>query len=174
MTLDYTSGPLEKWRKIETCPDYSVSDHGRVRRDTPGRGTRAGRILKNSPDCNGYACVNLHGRRKQYVHKLVALAFLGPPPSCKHQVAHWDGNGMNSALANIRWATQRENEKDKLRHGTTYQQPRGSRTLSRQQLEWILSIVGHGMSQRSAARELGVTHPVVQRASRNGVAGEHI
>jgi hypothetical protein len=35
-----------------------------------------------------------------------------------HQAAHGDGAGLNNRLANLRWATRRENEADKIKHGT--------------------------------------------------------
>lgn len=50
--------------------------------------------------------------------RLVALTFLGPPPSTAHQAAHNDGDPLNNRVDNIRWATQDENEADKFLHGT--------------------------------------------------------
>lgn len=48
------------------------------------------------------------------VHRLIALAFLGPPPSAKHSVDHKDQDPGNNAVENLRWATasfQRLNQK---------------------------------------------------------------
>lgn len=57
-------------------------------------------------------------RKKTFsVHVLVAIAFLGPRPSSRHVVAHFDGDGLNPRLENLRWATPEENEADKRRHG---------------------------------------------------------
>ena len=52
------------------------------------------------------------------VHRLVALTFLGDPPSSRHLVAHADGNRTNNRVSNLRWATQSENLSDCRRHGT--------------------------------------------------------
>ncbi len=52
------------------------------------------------------------------VHRLVAIVFLGSPPSALHQVAHGDGDKTNNHYYNLRWATRSENEKDKRCHGT--------------------------------------------------------
>jgi hypothetical protein len=49
---------------------------------------------------------------------LLALAFLGEPPSARHQVAHNDGNPRNNHLSNLRWATPSENSMDRRLHGT--------------------------------------------------------
>jgi hypothetical protein len=48
----------------------------------------------------------------------VALAFIGTPPSPKHEAAHADGNPLNNRPSNISWSTHAENEQDKRRHGT--------------------------------------------------------
>jgi hypothetical protein len=43
------------------------------------------------------------------VHTLIALAFLSPKPSLKHQVSHEDGNKQNNHYSNLRWVTCFEN-----------------------------------------------------------------
>ena len=50
--------------------------------------------------------------------ELVAMTFLGPPPSVDHVVAHNDGSRTNNHARNLRWATQRENLRDCRGHGT--------------------------------------------------------
>jgi hypothetical protein len=54
----------------------------------------------------------------RYVHRLVLLAFSGPPPTAKHRVLHGDNDTRNNRLSNLRWGTQKENMADKIRHGT--------------------------------------------------------
>ena len=49
---------------------------------------------------------------------LVCSAFHGQRPSDKHEAAHNDGDKSNDSAENLRWATRRENEHDKFRHGT--------------------------------------------------------
>ena len=53
-----------------------------------------------------------------FVHRLVALAFLGPRPSERHEVAHGDGCRTNNHWTNLRWATHSENMLDRREHGT--------------------------------------------------------
>jgi len=42
--------------------------------------------------------------RQGFVHRLVALAWIGPAPSPAHRVFHIDGNRSNNAVSNLRWA----------------------------------------------------------------------
>ena len=85
-----------------------------------------GHVRKLSPDTYGYIKVGLcrDGRyHHPKVHRLVALAFLGPAPFDDAVVAHWDGDPTNNRVENLRWATRVENEADKARHGRVHQRP---------------------------------------------------
>jgi hypothetical protein len=106
----------ETWRAVAGWP-YEVSDLGKVRRI-------AGATLRATPIPGGYLTVKLcrDGERQTFaVHRLVATAFHGEPPSPKHHAAHRDGCKGNNAAANLRWATAAENEADKAVHGTKVQ-----------------------------------------------------
>lgn len=111
-----------QWRIIAGWPEYDISEYGHVRRRLAGESPagRVGRLLR--PNTWGrYPQVYLHGRagrRHTTIHRLVALTFIGAPPSKHHQVAHNDGNPENNHYSNLRWATAAENSADKLRHGT--------------------------------------------------------
>jgi hypothetical protein len=56
-------------------------------------------------------------RRCQLVHRLVLLAFIGPPPN-KTETRHLNGNGQDNRLSNLCWGTKQQNEADKTKHGT--------------------------------------------------------
>lgn len=108
----------EKWRVIKAFPDYAVSSLGRVKRVQPNCFGSVGGILKQRLD--RYACLTLYVNKKPFlvsVHRLVCTAFHGNPPTKKHHAAHNDGNGLNNAASNLRWATANENEADKILHG---------------------------------------------------------
>lgn len=121
----------EEWRGIDGWPGYEVSSMGQVRsitrvvtRSDGKRRTYLGRVLKSALGKRaGYRYVALsditHGKEQRAipVHRLVALAFLGPQPSGKHEVAHNDGVAANNRADNLRWATRKENSIDTLLHG---------------------------------------------------------
>lgn len=114
---------IERWAIIPQAPDYAVSDHGRVRRETPGRLTAPGRIIKPAVTVKGYLRVALNGRC-YFVQRLVAQAFLPPRPSERHTIAHEDGVPTNNVWTNLAWKTPGENNWDRVRHGTM---PRGEK-----------------------------------------------
>lgn len=72
-----------------------------------------------SRDLKGYAKFTINGK-PQHVHRYVCIQTKGPPPSEKHQAAHKCGNGGRGCISPfcLRWATQKENEADKVKHGT--------------------------------------------------------
>lgn len=109
---------------------YEVSDLGRVRSlermSSQGRLVKS-RILKQTPTSNGlYLKVDLvrggkSTRRTVRVHRLVAEAFLGAPPSPERtDCCHEDGDGHNNAVSNLRWDTHANNVRDKDLHGTNF------------------------------------------------------
>jgi hypothetical protein len=115
-------GNFVEWRSIPGWPEYEISEFGTVRRVGPASGAKRGRILRpwRNPR-TGYLQIGLWkgGKDTRFtVHRLVALTFLGEPPTPAHLVAHDDGTRDNNHWSNLRWATQRENMADTVRHGT--------------------------------------------------------
>lgn len=87
---------------------YSVRDNGSVLRH-PKTGKKP-RPTDNKwtfgryNDKTGYA--EIAGER---VHRIVAIAFIGSPPSSQHVVDHIDTNRRNNRPENLRWVTKLEN-----------------------------------------------------------------
>lgn len=50
------------------------------------------------------------------MHQLVAEAFLGPRPFPGAVVLHWDDDGFNNHLGNLRWGSETENRADARRN----------------------------------------------------------
>lgn len=110
----------EEWRSIPGWPEYEASSHGRIRRVKSSRGTRAGKLLKQTID-TGYFKVSLSRDaqpKRDWVHRLVAMAFHGVPSDPLMEVAHKDNDGQNNIPSNLRWATRADNSADRVGHGT--------------------------------------------------------
>ena len=81
---------------------WSVSSHGRCR-------TTSGRVTLGSLEPSGY-CKAVVSGQQFLVHRLVAHAFLGPPPSMEAwQVHHRDGNPSNNRVDNLEYVTPSRN-----------------------------------------------------------------
>lgn len=113
---------IEEWRVIPGFSDYEASSWGRVRRATPYRSTAVGYILKPERQRGGHLLVRLSVKQAQpkamAIHRLVALTFVGPPPSPRHLVAHDDGVPSHNWPSNLIWKTHKQNTADRARHGT--------------------------------------------------------
>ncbi len=68
--------------------------------------------LKTNENGGGYLKVTLYdfagGRKKKYVHRLVAEAFI-PNPEHKPNINHLDCDVGNNAVCNLEWCNQSEN-----------------------------------------------------------------
>lgn len=117
---------METWKPIPNFKGYEVSDHGRVR-SYQKRGSDSGiawsiadtpqRILKEGIRSSGYPSVVLskNGTMSNHlVHRLVALAFIGPCPKGL-EVCHNDLSRDNNHLKNLRYDTHSANMKERLR-----------------------------------------------------------
>lgn len=70
------------------------------------------KALKGWLDKDGYPTVlmNIDGKRIcRKAHKLVSLAFIGLPPTPKHQVNHKNGVRSDNRPENLEWLTHQEN-----------------------------------------------------------------
>lgn len=100
---------------------YDVYPDGRVFSNSGWR-SKGYFEIKQSPDQYGYPAVRLMigGKRKrERVHRLVAMLFHGPRPTPFHQVCHVDGDKLNNSSDNLYWGDARENAADRKRHGRT-------------------------------------------------------
>jgi hypothetical protein len=122
----------------------------------------------------GYMRVRLSSggqRQRLSVHRLVALAFLGEPPSSQHQVAHNDGDRQNNRLNNLRWATGAENLADRERHGTELKGGRNGRAKLTEQD--VAAILASPVSDAILGREFGVSGTQINRI-RKGESWSHL
>ena len=159
-----------EWRTISVNENYEVSEDGEVRRMSSGPSTYSGRMLKPRKDKKGYSLVNLsrNGKQKPHrIHRLVVQAFLGNPPTEKHQIAHGDGNPENNHVSNLRWATQKENEADKIIHGKTSRgEKHGNSKLTKDDVGKIRFLISQGHSNTEIAKMFGVDHSHISKIKR--------
>lgn len=115
----------EAWKDIPGFYPYQASDQGRIRRSPdapPKRGGVPGKVLSvPGRDEKGYPQLQLHDhttsrRRTVKVHRLVALAFLGPRVG-DMTVNHINGNKENNTLPNLEYVTRHENSQHAKRLG---------------------------------------------------------
>jgi hypothetical protein len=115
----------EEWRPVPGYEGlYDVSNHGRVVSHDrvveygPTRSARRrGRELRQAIVANGYLAVSLSKNRHKKmfrVHRLVAAAFIGPSDV---DVLHADDDKLNNRLDNLRYGTDAENARDRVRNG---------------------------------------------------------
>lgn len=123
------------------------------------------------PSGRGYKTVSIsNGKtRKTFgAHKLVCMAFYGPPPTPSHQVRHIDGNPDNSAPWNLCWGTQQENWTDRRAHGRGVEGEKHHAAkfddAERAHIRWAIE---KGLCGRKhAARMLGVSQTAIQQLMR--------
>ena len=154
-----------QWRPIEGYWNlYDVCADGRVR-STKGRHGR-GQILNPSlpADSRQYKSVSLHkdGKRERaLVHRLVAVAFLGPPPFPGAQVRHLDGERGNNRATNLAWGTARENAADRKKHGKGHSGER--HPCAKLSEEDVSAIRGGEEGTAVLAERYGVHRTTIQR-----------
>lgn len=166
---------MEVWRDVVGYEGvYQVSNFGRVKRVKPSNGAISGRVLKPGVNKNSVKNVNLcyKSRPKSHtVHRLVALAFLGDPPTERHVVAHNDGNPSNNRLANLRWATPAENSFDQVKHGTQKGKHHGRKSALTE--DQVIAIRADHRSSSVIGPEYGV-HPSTVTQIRRRETYKHI
>lgn len=116
---------VEEWRDIPGQEGhYQVSSLGRlrsldrsVRHAKGGLRKIKGRLLKPGLARTGHLLTPL-GRRThgQLVHRLVAVAFIGPCPDGQ-EVRHLNGDPADNRVENLAYGTRRRNNMDVVLHG---------------------------------------------------------
>lgn len=164
--------PSERWKDVVGYEGlYMVSDRGRVRSlarvslftSRWGVATarrHAPRIMRPTKSF-GYLRISLSKKtgeaQHRRVHHLVLEAFVGRRPKGR-ECRHINGKRHDCRLKNLAWATHKENEADKLMHGTLlYGERSPSAKLSRAQVcEIRRRYVPRKVTTTALAEEFGV------------------
>lgn len=147
---------------------YEVSNTGRIRRVGRARGATPGRIL-TVKTANGYsyADLSLGDKKVRYlVHRLVALAFLGLPPTPSSVVNHKNCDKLDNRPENLEWTTYLGNARHAVAHGRVGGKPspgesNGRAKLTHQQALEIRALRGI-VGARELARRYGVSRSAIQ------------
>lgn len=113
---------VEVWKDIPGFEGYyQASNFGNLKTlarlvvQSPTRtALRSEKILKQKVSHDGRMLVSLCvDKVKSYfnVHRLIALCFIGNPPSDLHEINHIDGNPKNNFVENLEWVTKSYNIK---------------------------------------------------------------
>ena len=164
----------EEWRQMcdpmsgTAVPGRLVSSLGRIK-------SRNGRVscgyLKE-----GYCRTSVRMRsqcRAEYVHRLVAFAFLGPPadPKCSH-VNHKDLDKSNNSVRNLEYVTPSENILHSWRNGSRRPRQEGklveSRHLGRNDDEWELHPAIQTAAERLKVYRTAIYHCLAGRQRHTG------
>ena len=159
---------------------YQVSDLGKVRsivRTSDGY-EQIGKELKGNTTDHGYQRVILTKSRLRskhyYVHRLVAITFLGDYTADELEVAHNDGNKLNNKLENLRWTTSKDNSADQLRHGTRNQgEKHGCAKLTAKDVTMMRGLRGLGATLQYIADLYGISNSHCHRII-SGQAWSHV
>jgi len=103
---------MGEWKTIANHPEYEINRNGVVRTKSNKR------VIKQRINNTGYYTVFLSfsNRRKEFVHRLLAIAFI-PNPQNKPCVNHIDNDRTNNDLSNLEWVTKQENTDWMIKQG---------------------------------------------------------
>lgn len=150
-----------QWKIAEDFPLFEVSEYGNVRE------VKTGRIIEPYY-CSGRPQVYLKaatGKAKAvFSHRLVAFAFIGPKPFDGAEVCHNDGSKLNNHYSNLRWDSRRNNNIDKIRHGTSNPgEANPSAKLTASKVMEIRRMVAEGETVARIGAQFGIAGSTVSR-----------
>lgn len=103
--MNYNLLPNEEIKIIEKYPNYLITSFGRVWSNQSHKWLKS-TINKRGNHQREY--VSLGRGNKEYIHRLVANAFVANPNNY-NEIDHIDANGLNNHANNLRWVTHQQN-----------------------------------------------------------------
>lgn len=156
------------FKRIEKFENYVVNESGVVINTVTNH-------IKTPCDNNmGYLFVDLYNcgqHKKEFIHRLVAKAFI-PNPDNKPYINHIDGNPHNNSVTNLEWCTPLENVEHAVK---VLKKMRGYRVHNekcKRPIEaynyYSNELVGQYSSVADCAKVLGLKAPnIIQNAKSN-------
>jgi predicted XRE-type DNA-binding protein len=160
--------------------DYLISNYGRVS-SRPGvvrqregfMRKRPAKILSPCDDGRGYWQVILSVDGKDFharPHRLVAAAFISPPPDIRSEVHHIDFDRKNNRRSNLAWCSAQQNVDHSTAAGNfdPYKNPNNRIKLTPEMLAQIQELLTVGdVTQKEIARAMGVDPSMISHIKRN-------
>ena len=162
---------VEVWKSIPSFEGYlEASSFGRIRtvdrwvnsKYGPNTVFVTGKIRSIHTNKSGYILLSSVKRNgviytNQYVHRLVAEAFLGKTQGL--EVNHKDGNKSNNNVNNLEWVTASENQKHRFRINNTSKGSKNAAAVVDEHLVRKIRIQHReGMSISRLAREYNMSY----------------
>lgn len=160
----------EIWMPVPWYGDlYMASNFGRIKslaRNIEKKHSRSGKVctyfykerILTPHYVNGYRIARFGHKKKKYsvqVGRLVLMAFVGQPKPGQ-ECCHNNGTPDDNRLANLRWDTHLENNRDRVRHGTY---KRGSEHHYSKYPEDIrMGVAAGSISKNEALHKLGISN----------------
>ncbi len=151
-----------EWRTIQELGNaYEVSEYGDIRRIAWGKGAQPGLILKPFLHRKGYLSIavtrGVGKKTRGFVHKFVALAFLGPRPK-DLEINHKDGNKLNNHYLNLEYVSRRKNYDHAISlHLHAHGEAHTHAKLTEEKVKEIRRRYKNGERMKDLAREFGVS-----------------
>ncbi len=119
----------ERYKIIPPYPDYAVSRSGKIIRVTPRKDGRKNKplspqitIRRGYPERVTVGLFPIGTKRNRprtvSVARMMLEAWVSRPARAGLHAAHRNGDATDNRLANLYWATPKQNCDDKFRHGT--------------------------------------------------------
>ena len=159
----------EEWREIPGFWGYEVSSHGNVRSWRVPR-WRNKRAVKPHPvklrRARGYNRVFLQDSDEKskpfQVHRLVALMFIGTPPSDAHEIGHKNDDKTDNRAENLEWVTRQQNIQQRNdRSRQAWGSAVNTAKLKPDDVRAIRRAVTNGLRNCDLARSFGVSHAAI-------------
>lgn len=164
----------EEWRPVIGYEsEYAVSNLGRIKRlkeSTARRRYPVGMILKPTLQKNGYTIIRLvdeNGKRQAlYMHRVVAIAFLGAIPT-KHEVNHINRDRTDNRLENLEYLTRGKNNTHSYKEdGQGWVTSHVKNSMTDVQVREIKERYKNGESRSDIAKSLNSTYKIISNIVR--------
>lgn len=156
---------MTEWQAIPWFPSYQASLDGQIRRATKRADGSPIGFIRKPRIVRRYSRLSMSEngiKTHHFVHKLIALTFIGQRP-LGMQIRHIDGNRMNNAANNLCYGTAKENCHDRETHGNTQRGERHKNTkLTELNVRNMRRLSALGLSYADIARGYEITREGVR------------